>query len=200
MNLSELIYPYELCHLPYPYDALEPYIDAKTMQIHHTKHHAGYVKKLNEVISKYEDLQKVPLVKILTELDSYDILAEDKEAIRNFGGGHINHTLFWHIMGPRKEIDEELRERIKEAFGSVENFKDRFTEVALAHFGSGWAWLVENSEGNLEIYSLLNQDSPYLLQDTPIIGLDLWEHAYYLLYQNRRAEYVQNWWNVLKVL
>ncbi len=200
MNLNELIYPYELCHLPYPYEALEPYIDAKTMQIHHTKHHAGYVNKLNEVIKKYPELQKVALVEILQNLESYDIPDEDKEAIRNFGGGHINHTLFWSIMGPSKEIDEDLVTKIKEAFGSVERFKEEFTNTALSHFGSGWAWLVENSEGQLEIYSLLNQDSPYLLGDTPIIGLDLWEHAYYLLYQNRRAEYVQNWWNVLKLL
>ncbi len=201
---SKIKYPFSLPELLYSYDALEPYIDAKTMQIHHQKHHGGYVNGINEVFSRYEQLQKYALWEVLQNLDEiaekFDIPAEDVEKIVNMGGGHLNHTFFWYIMGPNKEVDKELEGLIKELFGSMEEFKAVFSEIATKHFGSGWAFFVINQDGDYELYSLLNQDNPYLLGDKPIIGLDVWEHAYYLKYQNRRAEYIRNWWNVLKVL
>jgi len=186
--------------LPYPYDALEPYIDAKTMEIHYTKHHQGYVDKLNAVLEKYPELQNKNLADLLKELDTLKILPADKITIRNNGGGHINHSLFWQIMAPVKQVDEKLKKEIEQTFSSIEAFKEEFSKVALAHFGSGFAWLVRTPESKLKVYSLPNQDSPYLVGDTPIICLDVWEHAYYLKYQNRRAEYIENWWHVLKLL
>lgn len=186
--------------LPYSYDALEPYIDKATMEIHHTKHHQTYIDKLNAVLEKYPELLNKPLVDLLRELTSLSIDETDKVAIRNNGGGHANHSFFWEIMSPEKKVDEILIKEISEAFGSVEEFKEKFTQSALNRFGSGWAWLVRNNEGKLEVYSTANQDSPYLQGHTPIIGLDVWEHAYYLKYQNRRPEYVNNWWQVLKLL
>ncbi|MCA9371493.1 superoxide dismutase [Candidatus Woesebacteria bacterium] len=187
--------------LPYEYNALEPYIDEETMRIHHDKHHQGYVDKLNAVLEKYGD--KMPKDATLEGLmEQFHSMGEpnvDDISFKNNGGGHLNHTLFWSIMGPEKEINEELQEDIKSTFGSIDSFKDEFTQAALSRFGSGWAWLVDNN-GELEIYSTANQDSPYLEGHKPLIGLDVWEHAYYLKYQNKRADYIKAWWNVLKVI
>ncbi len=191
---------YTLPKLSYDYDALEPYIDKVTMEIHHIKHHQAYIDKLNTALEKYPDLINKPLSDLLGELTSLPIDEADKIAIRNNGGGHANHSLFWEIMSPTKLIDEKLKTEIIETFGSVDEFKEKFTQSAITRFGSGWAWLVRNDTGKLEIYSTANQDSPYLQGHTPIIGLDVWEHAYYLKYQNRRPEYVTNWWQVLKLL
>jgi len=191
---------YTLPNLPYPYNALEPYIDAKTMEIHHSKHHQAYINNLNAVLEKYPKIAQKPLEDILRNIDSLEMDENDKKTLRNNGGGHINHSLFWQIMGPKKEIDQKLIDRISKEFNSLENFKKIFSQTALSHFGSGWAWLVRDENNRLLIYSLPNQDSPYLKNHTPIIGLDVWEHAYYLKYQNRRADYIEAWWNVLKLL
>lgn len=191
---------YTLPELDYPYEALEPYIDRLTMEIHHTKHHQGYIDKLNAVLAKHPEIADTPLAELLKNLSSLKIPDEDKTALRNHGGGHLNHSLFWKIMGPQKETDEALKRQLEEQFGSVEKFKEIFEKTAISHFGSGWAWLAKTPAGRLEVFSLPNQDSPYLRGYEPVIGLDVWEHAYYLKYQNRRAEYVSNWWNVLKLL
>ena len=191
---------YELTQLPYTYNALEPYIDARTMEIHHTKHHQGYVDKLNAALEKYPELQERPLEDLLKNLSNLKVDEKDRTAIRNHGGGHINHSLFWQIMGPTKEKDETLVASLTSEFGSLEEFKKLFNDCAVTHFGSGWAWLMRNEAGKLLLYSLPNQDSPYLKNHTPIIGLDVWEHAYYLNYQNRRSEYIESWWNVLKLI
>ncbi|QQS44294.1 superoxide dismutase [Candidatus Roizmanbacteria bacterium] len=190
---------YQLPDLPYDFSALEPHIDSRTMEIHHGKHHAAYVAKLNAVVEKYPELQGKELIDLMKDFESLSISEADKTAFRNNGGGHLNHSLFWEIMGPEKEIDEGLTERIKSTFGSVDSFKEEFSNAAANRFGSGWAWLVD-SNGELKIYSTPNQDSPYMQGDTPIIGLDVWEHAYYLKYQNLRPDYIKAWWNVLKVL
>jgi Fe-Mn family superoxide dismutase len=191
---------YTLPELNYEYNALEPHIDAKTMEIHYTKHHQTYVDNLNTVTAKHQVLQTKNLQDLMMEFETLDLPEADKTMFRNNGGGHLNHTLFWEIMGPEKKVDEELQAQIKSAFGSVETFKEELTQSAMKRFGSGWAWLVANKEGKLEVYSTPNQDSPYLQGHTPKIGLDVWEHAYYLKYQNRRADYIQSWWNVLKVI
>lgn len=186
--------------LPYDYSALEPYIDETTMRIHHDKHHQGYIDRLNSVLEKYEALQKTPVEELLENLKTLKIDEHDREMLKNHGGGHVNHAFFWTIMGPKKAIDTNLSYRIVKQFGSINDFKKRFSEMALARFGSGWVWLARNGKDGLELYSTPNQDSPYLMGHTPVIGLDVWEHAYYLKYQNRRAEYVANWWNVLKLI
>lgn len=191
---------YELPKLPYAYDALEPYIDAKTMEIHYTKHHQAYIDKLNVVIAKHKMLQEKKLEDIMSELDSLTIDEADKKMLRNHGGGHLNHTFFWNIMGPKKDIDEELVENITKTFGSIEEFKKQFSQTALNHFGSGWAYLACDQNEKLLIYSLPNQDSPRLLGHRPLIGLDVWEHAYYLQYQNKRSEYIENWWSTLAII
>ena len=191
---------YELPKLSYSYDALEPYIDAKTMEIHHGKHHQFYIDKLNAALEKYPDLADKKLEELIKNLPNSTIDEADKKAIHNNGGGHLNHSFFWQIMGPKKEVDEALFEEIKATFGSQEEFKKIFSNTATTHFGSGWAWLVHDEQNKLQIYSLPNHDFPYLKGHQPIIVLDLWEHAYYLKYQNRRAEYIENWWNVLKLL
>jgi len=190
---------YTLPDLPYDYKALEPHIDEKTMMIHHDKHHAGYVAKLNAVTEKNQALQGKELVDLMKSVDSLGLSEGDKTAFINNGGGHLNHSLYWEIMGPEKQIDEKLVERIKSAFGSVESFKEEFSDAATNRFGSGWAWLVD-SQGELKAYSTPNQNSPYITGDTPIIGLDVWEHAYYLKYQNLRPDYIKAWWNVLKIV
>jgi len=186
--------------LPYAYDALEPFIDTETMHIHHSKHHQAYIDKLNAVLEKYDLLKKTPVENLLQRLKTFNMDEKDRTVIKNSGGGHINHAFFWTIMGPEKSIDKLLVERITHTFGSVDDFKKRFTDLAVNHFGSGWAWLVDNGNNELEMYTTPNQDSPYLSGHTPKISLDVWEHAYYLKYQNRRAEYVANWWNVLKLI
>ncbi|KKW21910.1 MAG: Superoxide dismutase [Parcubacteria group bacterium GW2011_GWA2_51_12] len=186
--------------LPYAYDALEPYIDARTMEIHHTKHHQTYVDKLNAAVEKYPDLTKMSVEELLKNLSSLKVEEADRTAIRNHGGGHANHSFFWQIMGPKKEIGEKLVADIESTFGSIEEFKKQFTDAATKLFGSGWAWLVRDENEKLQLYALPNQDSPLMKNHTPLIGLDVWEHAYYLKYQNRRPEYIDAWWNVLKLL
>ncbi|MCS7184058.1 MAG: superoxide dismutase [Patescibacteria group bacterium] len=191
-------YPYSLPSLTYPYDSLEPYIDKMTMEIHHTKHHQAYINNLNSALEKYPEFHSIELEEILKNLNN--LPEEIRTPVRNNGGGHLNHNLFWQIMTPENEIEEpqgELRKSIEKYFSSFENFKNIFSETALKHFGSGWAWLVIDKSRNLKIYSLPNQDNPLMYNDLPIMGLDVWEHAYYLKYQNRRQEYIQNWWNVI---
>lgn len=191
--------PYKLPSLKYSYNALEPYIDAKTMEIHYTKHHQTYLDNLNKVLTKYPEVNNA---KLETLLENYSgIMMDDKDKIffKNNCGGYLNHNLYWEIMSPKKHLDQNLIENIKKEFRTVEEFKKIFTQTAIVHFGSGWVWLVKNPKGKLKIYSLPNQDSPYLNKEIPLIGLDLWEHAYYLNYQNRRSEYIENWWKVLKL-
>lgn len=190
-------YPYIIPPLPYSYEALEPYIDKMTMEIHHTKHHQAYVNNLNSALEKYSEFHNLKLDDILRNLDQ--LPEEIRVTVRNNGGGHYNHSFFWEIMKPNGggEPQGEFRKIIEKHFGSFENFKNLFSETALKHFGSGWAWLALTREGKLKIYSLLNQDNPLMNGDMPIMGLDVWEHAYYLKYQNRRNEYINAWWNVV---
>jgi Fe-Mn family superoxide dismutase len=190
---------FTLPDLPYEYDALEPVIDERTMRIHHDKHYAGYTKKLNNALEDYPDLQDRSVEDLLRNLDDLRVSDADRLAIRQNGGGFINHRLFWEIMGPEKDIDEALVEEIEENFGSSPKFKEEFASAASGQFGSGWAWLVRSGD-ELVVYSTPNQDSPYLHGDTPLIGLDVWEHAYYLKYQNERGSYIDEWFKVLKLL
>jgi len=186
---------YNLPKLPYKYDALEPYIDEQTMQIHHTKHHQGYVDKLNKAIEGTE-LEDWEIEEILKNIEK----VEDKirQAVINNGGGHANHSLFWQILSPEKtEPEGKLLEAINKKFDSLENFKIKFSEAATTRFGSGWAWLVLNEKKELQIISTPNQDSPLSQNKTPILGLDVWEHAYYLRYQNRRPEYIEAFWKII---
>ena len=189
---------YKLPDLPYSYDALEPHIDARTMEIHHGKHHATYVNNLNAAIEKYPKLADKPLEDILRDLNS---VPEDiRTAVRNHGGGHFNHSLFWLVMGSRggDKPKGDLAPAITKAFGSFEAFKEQFEKAANSRFGSGWAWLsVREKDGVLVVSSTPNQDTPLAEGFQPILGLDVWEHAYYLKYQNRRAEYVTNGWNAV---
>ncbi len=192
---EKLMTKYELPPLPYSFDALEPYIDAMTMEIHWSKHHGAYVNNLNNAIAN-TDMEKLSLDELLANASKYPV------AVRNNGGGHYNHTLFWQIMTKNGggEPKGELKVAIEKTFGSFDNFKAKLTEAALTRFGSGWAWLVFN-QGNLLIGSTPNQDNPLMdvseLKGYPILGIDVWEHAYYLKYQNRRNEYVANWFNVI---
>ncbi|MCM0647985.1 superoxide dismutase [Clostridium swellfunianum] len=187
---------FKLPELSYSYDALEPYIDAQTMTIHHQKHHAAYVDNLNKALSKYPQFTGKSLEYLLSNLDS--LPSDIKEAVRNNGGGHYNHSLFWSIMGKDKggEPNGKLKADIIKNFGSFENFKKDFKAAALGQFGSGWAWLIKDKD-KLKIISTPNQDSPMMIGITPIMGLDVWEHAYYLKYQNKRGDYIDNWWNVI---
>lgn len=187
---------FELPSLGYDFAALEPYIDARTMEIHHDKHHAAYVEKLNAALKDSPDLQSKTIEQLLSGLES---LPEGvRTAVKNNGGGHHNHTLFWESMklGGAKEPGGKLAEAMSAAFGSFEEFKAKLTEAAVGRFGSGWAWLVKNGD-KLEIYSTANQDSPLTDGKIPLLGLDVWEHAYYLKYQNRRPEYIEAWWSVV---
>ena len=189
---------FELPKLEYAYDALEPYIDAKTMEIHHSKHHQAYLDKFNSVLAENPQLNFDSAEEILINFNTLEVNHEDRKVLKNHGGGFVNHAFFWKCMGPEKEIDNGLVAEISKTFGSMEEFKATFSKTAMSRFGSGWAWLVRDENKELKIYSLPNQDSPLTLGHTPIFCLDVWEHAYYLKYQNRRAEYVENWWNVLK--
>jgi superoxide dismutase, Fe-Mn family len=187
---------HELPKLPYAYDALEPYIDAKTMELHHTKHHQTYVTKLNEALAAHPELAEKPLETLLMDIGS---VPEDiRKAVRNHGGGHFNHSFFWRSLAPGKggEPAGDLAAEIGSAFGSFAAFKEQFTKAAGALFGSGWCWLVLK-DGKLSIESLPLQDAPIMTGLAPVLGLDVWEHAYYLKYQNRRPEYVEAWWNVV---
>ncbi|MDV4151483.1 superoxide dismutase [Clostridium sp. AL.422] len=188
---------FELKPLPYSYDALEPYIDKETMMLHHDKHEKAYLDNLNKAISKYPELYKKGLEGILTDLNS---VPEDvRETVKNNAGGVYNHEFFWAIMSPEKEqtAKGELLKAIKKEFGSIDSFKTKFKDAALGRFGSGWAWLVVDKDGKLSIISTANQDSPISQNLTPILGIDVWEHAYYLKYQNKRGDYIDNWWNVV---
>lgn len=187
---------YELPKLAYAYNALEPYIDARTMEIHHTKHHQAYITNLNGALEKHPELADKPLEALLSDLNA---VPEDiRGAVRNHGGGTWNHSMFWEIMAPNAggAPKGKLAAAIEAAFGSFEAFKAEFEKAANSRFGSGWAWLVKKDSGLL-VLSTANQDNPLSDGLTPILGLDVWEHAYYLHYQNRRAEYVSNWWNVV---
>lgn len=187
---------HELAALPYAYDALEPYIDTLTMQIHHDKHHAAYTANLNKAIAGTE-FESMPVEELLAKLDS--VPESIRTAVRNNGGGYVNHNLFWAIMGPNAggAPTGELAAAIDKAFGSFEAFKDKLSNAAATRFGSGWAWLVVKADGSLDVYSTANQDSPLMSGDKPLLGLDVWEHAYYLKYQNRRPEYITNFFNVI---
>lgn len=188
---------FELSSLPYNYDALEPYVDAQTMQLHHDMHHQTYVNNLNTAVEKHAELQSKSLEDLVRELNS---IPEDvRTAVRNNGGGHVNHTMFWEIMGPNAggEPTGAVGEAIKDTFGDFETFKQRFNDAGTKQFGSGWVWLVRSPDGKLEVMSTPNQDSPITQGYFPIMGNDVWEHAYYLKYQNRRAEYLKQWWNVV---
>lgn len=192
--------PYELSKLPYAYDALEPYIDARTMEIHHTKHHQAYINNVNKALEG-TGLEGVPVNKLITRLN--ELPADKQTAVRNNGGGHANHSLFWEIMGPKGggKPTGALEAAIKDSFGGFDAFKDQFTKAAATRFGSGWAWLCKHAGGKLSICSTPNQDSP-LMKETPcdgipILGLDVWEHAYYLHYQNRRPDYIAAFYNVI---
>lgn len=188
---------FSLPELPYAYDALEPHIDARTMEIHHQKHHAAYVNNLNKALEKHPDLQGRSLEDLLRGIDS--VPDDIRTAVRNNGGGHANHTLFWEIMGPDAggEPTGSVGEAIRSAFGDFGSFRERVAAAAAGRFGSGWAWLVLADGGSVEVIDLPNQDSPLMQGRTPILGVDVWEHAYYLKYQNRRPDYVQAWWNVV---
>jgi Fe-Mn family superoxide dismutase len=191
---------YTVPELPYAYDALEPHIDAQTMQLHHDKHHQAYTDKMNAVLEQYPDIADTPIEELMQNLSNLPISDSDKTKLRNNGGGYLNHKLFWEVMGPDKQVDDALVSEIEEAFGSLDSFKETFEQNALTQFGSGWSWLVRDANGTLQAYGTANQDSPLLHGDTPIFGIDVWEHAYYLKYQNKRPDYVSAWWNVLKLL
>lgn len=182
--------------LPYPYDALEPYIDARTMEIHHDKHHIGYTSKLNKALEGSVFADK-PIEELLAGLET--LPAEIRTAVRNSGGGHFNHSLFWEVMSPNGggQPKAKLADEIDKTFGGYKGFIEKFSSAATGRFGSGWAWLVVDTGGLLSIMSTPNQDSPVTQGYTPILGLDVWEHAYYLKYQNRRAEYVENFFNLI---
>ena len=187
---------FKLPDLPYSFDALEPHIDAKTMEIHHNKHHQTYVDKLNEALNGTE-FAGMEIAEVLENIGK--IPQDKKQAVINHGGGHANHSLFWEIMSPKggEKPEKKLAKEIISNFENFENFKEQFTKASLGVFGSGWTWLVINSNGKLEIVSTKNQNSPLMDKLKPLLGLDVWEHAYYLKYQNRRADYIKSWWNVI---
>ena len=187
---------FELPSLPYSTDALEPHVDAQTMEIHHGKHHNAYVTNLNTALEGHADLQGKGIEDLIRDLDS--VPEAIRTAVRNNGGGHANHSLFWTVMGPGGGAPSgDLAAAINKAFGSLDGFKEKFSTAGATRFGSGWAWLVVN-DGSLDVLSTANQDSPIMTgEGTPILGLDVWEHAYYLKYQNRRPDYIAAWWNVV---
>jgi Fe-Mn family superoxide dismutase len=188
---------HELPKLPYSYDALEPHIDTRTMEIHHTKHHQTYVNNLNAALEKYPELQSKGVDYLLKNLNA---IPEDiRTAVRNNGGGHLNHSLFWPMMSPKGggEPKGDLAKAINSAFGAFTNFKEQFAKAGIGRFGSGWAWLNVESGDKLVITSTPNQDSPISEGQKPILGVDVWEHAYYLKYQNRRPDYIAAWWNIV---
>jgi superoxide dismutase, Fe-Mn family len=191
---------HELPGLPFSFHELEPYIDKETMQIHHDKHHQGYVDKLNNALEKNKELKEKTAEELISNLN--EIPEEIRTPVRNNGGGHVNHSFFWKILRVGKEDnapnpESKIAKAITESFGSLEDFKTKFSEVAATRFGSGWAWLVQNADGKLEVTSTPNQDSPLSEGKKPIIGLDVWEHAYYLKYQNKRPDYIEAFWSIL---
>jgi len=186
---------FQLNPLPFAYNALEPFIDEKTMRLHHDKHHQSYVDKLNLALEKYPKLFDQSVESLLSNLEN--IPTDIRQAVQNHGGGVTNHNLFWQLLSPSQQPSENIKQTLSNHFDSFENFKTQFSQMAVSHFGSGWTWLVKDKENKLKIYSLPNQDSPLSIGDIPILTLDLWEHAYYLKYQNRRADYIEAWWNVI---
>lgn len=192
MNMS-----HTLPALPYAYDALEPHIDALTMEIHHSRHHQTYITNLNAALADLPELAALPLEALLARIDS--LPAQVQGAVRNHGGGHANHSLFWQVMSPQGggEPDGELAAAIERDLGGLESFRQAFTQAALSRFGSGWAWLVVDGRGKLQVVSSANQDSPLMEGLTLILGLDVWEHAYYLKYQNKRPDYIAAFYNVI---
>jgi Fe-Mn family superoxide dismutase len=189
--------PFTLPQLPYAPEALEPHIDAATMKVHHGGHHNAYVTNLNKALEGAPDLANKSVEELLA--NNLSAVPENiRTAVRNNGGGHVNHTMFWSIMAPNGGSPSgDISTAIDNSYGSFESFKEKFTTAAMGRFGSGWAWLIRKREGSLEVTSSANQDSPLMDGSFPIMGLDVWEHAYYLKYQNRRAEYVNAWWNVV---
>jgi Fe-Mn family superoxide dismutase len=183
--------------LPYDYSALEPHIDTQTMQIHHDKHHAAYISNANTALESYADLQQYSAEDLLKNIN--EVPEAIRTAVRNNVGGHVNHTLFWEIMGPNGggEPTGALSEAINKVFGSFADFKAKVNDAGVKRFGSGWSWLVLDKGGNLQVLSTANQDSPLMDGQTPILGVDVWEHAYYLKYQNLRAKYLEAWWNTV---
>ena len=189
--------PFTLPKLSYSYNALEPHIDARTMEIHYTKHHQAYIDNLNKAIKGKADLESKSIEDLISDLS--EVPEDIRLIVRNNGGGHANHSLFWSVIGPKaggKPVGEVAAD-IKKAFGSFDAFKEKFTQAAMTRFGSGWAWLSVGQDGKLEITSTANQDSPLMEGNSPLLGIDVWEHAYYLHYQNRRAEYIAAFWNVV---
>lgn len=190
---------FTLPDLPYPYNALEPYIDERTMQIHHDKHHGAYVKNLNDALAGQDALLSVSIEDLMKNLSKVPEAARTK--VRNNGGGHANHSFFWTIMAPNRNQEPrtpngELKRAIDKEFGSFEKFQEKFAAAGVGRFGSGWVWLISNGT-KLAIMDTPNQDNPWMDGKTPILGLDVWEHAYYLKYQNLRADYIKQWWNVV---
>ena len=190
-------YPAQLPPLPYDYAALATAIDGKTMKLHHDRHHASYVKNLNQALEQQPDLQNRSVEALLRNLDT--VPEAIRTTVRNNGGGHLNHSIFWQIMGPDGggQPTGELAQAINQTFGSFDKFKQQFNQAGGDRFGSGWVWLVRTPQGQLQITTTQNQDNPIMEGNFPIMGNDVWEHAYYLRYQNRRADYLNNWWNVV---
>jgi Fe-Mn family superoxide dismutase len=188
---------YELPPLPYAYDALEPHIDEQTMHLHHDKHHQTYITNVNAALQSHPDLANMPVEQLIGNLNG---VPEDiRTTVRNNGGGHANHTLFWQVMAPNAggQPSGALAEAITQTFGGLDALKEQMTKAATTRFGSGWAWLSTDNGGKLQVESTANQDSPLMEGRTPLLGLDVWEHSYYLKYQNRRPEYITAWWNVV---
>jgi superoxide dismutase, Fe-Mn family len=188
---------HQLPPLPYPYEALEPHISKETMEFHHDKHHATYVTNLNNALKDQPDLQGKSIEELISKLDA--VPEAIRTAVRNNGGGHANHTLFWEIMTPggAKEPTGALGDAITKAFGSLDDLKKQVNDAGAKRFGSGWAWLVSDGSGNLSVISTANQDSPLMEGKTPLLGVDVWEHAYYIDYRNRRPDYLGAWWNTV---
>jgi Fe-Mn family superoxide dismutase len=197
VSAAEAPLGYTLPKLPYAYNALEPHIDTRTMEIHHDKHHAAYVDNLNKALAGHADLMKKDPITLVSEID--DVPADIRQAVINNGCGHVNHSLFWQMMAPKAggAPKGDVAKAIEKSFGSLDAFKMQFADAGMKRFGSGWAWLIAAPDGSLSIVSSANQDSPYMEGKTPILGLDVWEHAYYLKHQNKRADYVTAWWNVV---
>jgi superoxide dismutase, Fe-Mn family len=195
--IKEATMSFQMHPLPYAYDALEPVIDAKTVELHYSKHHQTYLTNLNGALDKHPELSNLTIEELLSDLNR---VPEDiRTVVRNNGGGYYNHNIYWAIMGANQggEATGSLAEAIRSTFGSFQSFKEQIEKAGLGRFGSGWAWLSKKQDGSLVIHSTPNQDTPLAEGLFPVIGVDVWEHAYYLKYQNRRAEYLQNWWNVV---
>ena len=188
---------YTLPKLNYAFNALEPHIDARTMEVHYTKHHQAYIDNLNKALKNKPELENKSIEDLISDL--YGVPEDIRQIVRNNGGGHANHSFFWKVIGPKSggEPRSEVAEGINKNFGSFDMFKEKFTQAALGRFGSGWTWLSMAKDGKLEISSTVNQDSPIMEGKTPLLGIDVWEHAYYLHYQNRRPDYIAAFWNVV---